>query len=137
VAQRRKREHGTAAGTVTRENVLETIVGAVEDEFDNDAPAIVEEGNGRFIVSGDATLAAVNLRLNLSLEADDADTLSGFLTARVGQVLQVGDKLDLQGALAEVVEVDGNRATKTRLTVSDSIRGSTEWDELSQWSKSK
>lgn len=73
---------------MTLENVLKPSVGAVEDEFDDEAPAIVEEGNGRFIVGRDAPLAAVNRRLNLLLEADDADTLSGNLTAKVGQVLQ-------------------------------------------------
>jgi CBS domain containing-hemolysin-like protein len=62
----------------------------------------------------------VNRHLNLLLEADDADTLSGYLTAKAGQVLHVGDKLDLEGAVAEVIEVDGSRATKTRVTVSDS-----------------
>ncbi len=46
-------EHGTVVGVVTLENVLEPIVGAVEDEFDDEAPPIVEEGNGRFIVRGD------------------------------------------------------------------------------------
>jgi CBS domain containing-hemolysin-like protein len=39
-------EHGTVVGVVTLENVLEPIVGAVEDEFDNEAPMIVEEGKG-------------------------------------------------------------------------------------------
>lgn len=43
-------EHGTVVGVVTLENVLEPLVGAVEDEFDDEAPLIVEEGNGRFLM---------------------------------------------------------------------------------------
>jgi CBS domain containing-hemolysin-like protein len=113
-------EYGTVVGVVTLENVLEPIIGAVEDEFDNEAPPIIEEGNGRFVVRGDATLAFVNRRLRLNLEADDADTLSGYLTVSIGRGLQTGDKLDLQDAAVEIMEVDGTRATKLRVTLTDS-----------------
>jgi CBS domain containing-hemolysin-like protein len=111
-------EYGTVVGIVTLENLVEQIVGSVEDEFDHEEPLIVEEGENRFIVQGTTTLDVVSQRLNVDLESDEVDTFSGYLTARAGRVLKVDDRLELQGAIAEILEIDGTRATRIRVTVS-------------------
>ena len=121
-------EHGTAVGIVTLENVLEQIVGAVEDEFDTEPPDITDDGDGRFLVLGSTSTNLVNEQLGLNLTAGDVDTLAGVLMERVGRLLHVGDQVDLEGATAEVLEVDGVRATRIRVTIegtdpSDSPRG--------------
>ena len=112
-------EHGGTAGIVTLENVLEEIVGAVQDEFDREAPDIVDEGGNRYVVLGGASLESVNRQLHLEWRVAGVNTLSGFLVAQVGRFLHAGEKVDLPGATAEVLEVEGNRATKVRLTLSD------------------
>lgn len=109
-------EHGSVTGIVTLENVLEQLIGAVQDEFDTESPPVVPAGSGDFLVQGLATIERVNRELGLALHSDDADTLSGLLTARAGRLLKAGDLIELEGAAAEIVEVRGGRAETIRLT---------------------
>ena len=113
-------EYGTLVGFVTLENVLEEIVGPVEDEFDTEPPPIVEEGPQAFIVLGSSPVKVVNRRLGLGLASRDADTFSGLLTARLGRIPKAGDRVDLEDAAAEVLEVKGARATRVRVTLPES-----------------
>ena len=111
-------EHGTVAGAVTLENVLEQIVGPLDDEFDSQQPDIVRDGPGRFIVRGQTLIETVNQQLDLHLEAGEVDTISGLLVARLGRILKEGDRVELDSAVAHVLEVDGDRALHIRMDVS-------------------
>jgi CBS domain containing-hemolysin-like protein len=114
-------EHGTIVGIVTLEDVLEQLVGEVQDEFDAELPHIVSEGQGQFIVLGGTFIEDINDELNLDLHSEEMDTLSGLLTEYVGQMLIPGKSVDLDnGVKAEVLEVKGNRATRVRLTIPNS-----------------
>lgn len=107
-------EYGTVIGMVTMENVLEQIVGKVEDEFDLETPDIVPDGTGQFIVNGSAPIDAVRRTLKLELPGE-VDTFSGLLVSVEGELLEAGDRIDLDGATAEVLEVKGARATSVRV----------------------
>lgn len=109
-------EFGTAVGIVTLENVLEQIVGAVQDEFDTEMPEIVPEGEGQFMVQGQLAIERLNRELKLDLDDSEVDTISGLLVSRLGRLLRVGDVVQLKGAEAEVMEVEAGRATRIRLT---------------------
>ncbi len=111
-------EYGTVLGCATLEDVLEEIVGPVEDEFDTKPVQIKPDGPGKFIVPGGTGLAAVNRQLNLQLSSIEAETLSGLLTEKTGQVLSVGDRIELDGGTAEVIEIRGSRATSIRMELS-------------------
>ena len=110
-------EHGSVIGIVTMENVVEQIVGAVQDEFDAESPEVVHEGNGIYTVNGHMPLEHVNRELNLRLASPDVDTLSGLLVSQLDRLVQVGDKVQLDGATAEVVEEKGGRASQVRISV--------------------
>ncbi|MEK6235140.1 MAG: hemolysin family protein [Planctomycetales bacterium] len=110
-------EHGTIVGLVTLENVLEEIIGPVEDEFDAETPDFAPEEDGRFLVQGSTSLDAMNEQFGLKLEATDVDTFAGILVEHVGRVLRVGDQVELDGIAAEVIEVQGARATCIRVTL--------------------
>ena len=107
-------EFGTAVGIVTLENVLEQIVGAVQDEFDTEMPEIVPESKGRYLVAGQLPIERINRELKLDFDDSDADTVSGLLVSKLGRLLKVGDVVKLKGADAEVVEVQAGRATHIR-----------------------
>jgi CBS domain containing-hemolysin-like protein len=114
-------EHGTIVGVVTLEDVLEQLVGEVQDEFDAELPNIVPDGQGQFMVLGGTSIEDLNDELDLNLHSEGMDTLSGLLIEHVGQMLSPGKRVDLKsGVKAEVVEVEGNRATRVRLTISNS-----------------
>jgi CBS domain containing-hemolysin-like protein len=112
-------EFGTVIGMVTLENVLERIVGHVEDEFDFETPEIVPAERGTFLVDGRILLETVNRALDLSLASGEASvsTLSGLLAERLGRVVKVGDVIEFSAARVEVLDVRGGRARQVRVTV--------------------
>ncbi|MEQ9411754.1 MAG: hemolysin family protein, partial [Fuerstiella sp.] len=113
-------EYSTTIGIVTLENVLEQIVGAVQDEFDLETPEIVPDGPGQYIVQGGTPIDVVEKVLNIYRGNDDVDTFSGLLMSRHGEILESGDTIDLDGAVAEVLEVKGARAERIRVTLNNS-----------------
>ena len=109
-------EYGTTIGIVTLENVLEQIVGAVQDEFDLETPDVVPDGPGQYIIQGSAPVDEVARTLGLQPDDGDYDTFSGLLMARAGKILEAGDHIRIEGATAEVLEVKGSRALRIRVT---------------------
>ena len=116
-------EFGSVVGVITMENVVEQIVGDVQDEFDSEPPEIVPEGADTFKVSGQLPIERVNRELGLDLYAPDVDTLSGLLVSRLNRLLKVGDRVRLRNATAEVVEEQGGRATQVRMRIAQGDEG--------------
>jgi magnesium and cobalt exporter, CNNM family len=110
-------EYGNNIGLATLETVLEQIVGPVEDEFDREAEPIVEEIPGRFLVQGGTALDTVTRRIGVELENDEFDTFSGYLVGHARRLLETGDRLQLEGFEAEIVEAKDGRATRVRVTL--------------------
>ncbi|MGQ0733838.1 MAG: hemolysin family protein [Acidobacteriota bacterium] len=110
-------EHGSVVGVVTLENLVEQIVGPVQDEFDSEPPEIVRQSDRLFTVGGHVSVGLVNRELGLRLAADAADTVSGLLVSRVGRLLKVDDTVHLDGVTAQVLEVERGRATVVRLRI--------------------
>lgn len=113
-------EYGTITGMVTLENVLEKIVGDVDDEFDNAEPDIVPEGPGSFLVRGATSIEFAREKLKIPLtESTEADTVAGLLMEYCQKILSQGDSIDLEGAVVEVLEMKNDSATKVRFKISE------------------
>lgn len=110
-------EFGNVIGAVTMENVIEQIVGTVQDEFDLEDPLIVPEQNGIFLVDGGISLEELEKSLKYEFEDTEADTLSGFLTFKLEQLPKEGDEVDLGQFVAEVIETLDSCAEKVRIRV--------------------
>ncbi len=110
-------EHGTITGIVTLENVLERIIGPVDDEFDDSDPTIVPMGKDQFIVQGTTPIEDVEKALGLNLDDEDVDTVSGVLMTRAQKIPSPGDRIEFKGAHAEILEVRDDRAMKIRFTL--------------------
>ena len=108
-------EYGTVIGIVTLENVLEQIIGAVDDEFDTEEPDIVPAGPSEWLVRGSAPLEKVERKLGIPHHEADVDTLSGLLVHLVGRLLVAGDRVALGPFSAEVLEVRNDCAFKVRV----------------------
>lgn len=114
-------EHGTVIGIVTLEQVLEQLVGSVEDEFDSEVPGIFKEATGKFLIDGDVSIEEVNSVLDIDLNTHEAETLSGLLVEHTGNYPEKGQKISLtEGIMAEVVQVKDRRALKVRITLPSS-----------------
>ncbi|MEP3390376.1 MAG: transporter associated domain-containing protein, partial [Reichenbachiella sp.] len=111
-------EYGTVIGIVTLENVIEELVGAVQDEFDEEQAPIIEESEGKYLVNGSLSINYLNEHLNLDLEANEADSLSGLLLEQAGIHLTKGQKIRLNdGTVAEIINLKHRRVIKARLNI--------------------
>ncbi len=104
-------EYGSTRGIVTLEDVLEEIVGEIDDEHDaDDAVEEMIRANGDgFHVSALTPIAEFNARFGASLPDEDFDTLGGLVTASAGQVPAVGDNVEVDGFRFQVLEADDRR----------------------------
>jgi putative hemolysin len=113
-------EFGGTSGLVTVEDVLEEIVGEIEDEYDVDEPPPVEvslTGEGA-IVDARMTIDDVNEELGLNLPEEDNDTLGGFVFSLFGRPPQVGERIAYDGIEFQVEATEGMRLQKIRIIVS-------------------
>jgi CBS domain containing-hemolysin-like protein len=108
-------EFGGTAGLVTLEDVIEQLVGEVQDEFDLEAPAFKEEGPGTLVVDGLTSLDALRERLGLELTDEPYDTVGGLVFGRLGRLAAVGDTVEIEGYRFQVTAVDGRRVAQVRV----------------------
>jgi putative hemolysin len=103
-------EFGGTAGLVTLEDLLEEIVGEIQDEHEEDEPqgfTLLESGDVR--VHGGVPLREVAEHLTLTLPEDDYDTVAGFVFGRLNRIPRVGDEVRVEGGLFRVVRMRGRR----------------------------
>jgi len=108
-------EYGGTAGLVTIEDLLEEIVGEIRDEYDVESEPIVDEGNGRFVISGKVNIDEVVKRLNVDIERGDFETVGGYLLSHIGRVPAIGEKFEIDGLSVEVLEAERRRINKVRI----------------------
>jgi CBS domain containing-hemolysin-like protein len=114
-------EYGGVAGLVTVEDIIEEIVGEIEDE-DTEQEEVIEiiEGEGGYYdVLGSTEIDKVERIFDIELEDDEYTTIAGLVTSEAGYVPKVGDKLDLKGLAIEILQADEKRITLLRLRKTD------------------
>jgi magnesium and cobalt transporter len=111
-------EFGTTAGLLTIEDVLEEIVGEIEDEFDekDGQSSIYTLADGGQRVAGDATVVAVNEFFELKLPTDEFDTIGGLVAHELGQVPRRGESLTLSGLVFTVMLARGGAVRWFKVT---------------------
>ncbi len=105
-------EYGGTAGICTLEDLLEEIVGEIEDEFDVPEEQLEQVDDDTWRVDGMFPIDEFNERFGTELPDDDYHTLAGFVFGQLGRAPQPGDDVSWDGMRFDVLEVDGNRIEK-------------------------
>ena len=109
-------EYGGTAGLVTLEDLLEEIVGEIRDEYDVETEAFVDEGQGRFVVSGKADIEALGKRLGVEIDAEGFETVGGYVMARLGRVPAAGEVHPIDDLLVEILDAERRRVHRVRVS---------------------
>ena len=109
-------EYGGVAGLVTLENVIEEIVGPIQDEFDAEKPELIDRGDGVWQVSGAMLVMDLEDELGIELTDRDEDTVAGLVLSDLGRRPRVGDRVETAGVTFELLEIQGYRIRTLRLT---------------------
>jgi CBS domain containing-hemolysin-like protein len=125
-------EYGSVAGLVTLEDLLEEIVGEIDDEFDIEDAPIVRLGPDRYRVEGSLPVEEFNERFDRKLSDDDYHTIGGIIFGELGRAPAVGDSVEIGNVRFDVADVDGTRilhADATLLSVPQAVHDDEDGDE--------
>jgi putative hemolysin len=109
-------EYGGTAGILTLEDLIEEVIGDINDEYDFATRQAVE-ANGVLELAGSMSLVDVRSDYELEIPHGDWSTLGGFVFGALGRVPKIGDRVRLTGSELEVVAMDGRRVAAVRVLV--------------------
>jgi CBS domain containing-hemolysin-like protein len=110
-------EYGGLEGLVTMEDVLEEIVGEINDEYDEEVRSQIVRDGAAFILDGMLAVRDANRKLKMKLPEDEAyTTMAGFLLAQAGRVLEPGDEVPVREGVFKVERVERRRIVRIRFT---------------------
>lgn len=109
-------EYGGTSGIVTLEDVLEEIVGEIQDEHQTEPPEVEDEGNGSFLVAGGAHVEVLEWLFGVEVGEMDFDSVAGLVLDRLGHLPKAGEIVTWKGLRLEAVDVDRRRLKRVRLS---------------------
>jgi CBS domain containing-hemolysin-like protein len=109
-------EYGGTSGMVTLEDIMEEIVGEIQDEFDEERPGVEKLGEDEYSIDGLMLIEEINDLLELHMETDDYDTLGGWLYSKLEiNPPQKGQSVEFDNHLFMVEETDNKRISRIKL----------------------
>jgi len=108
-------EYGGTAGLVTVEDLLEELVGEIQDEYDREDPMLSPLGPGVWRIDARMAIDDLNEHLDLDLPHEDFDTVGGFVFGQLGRQLEEGESVHYEDLEFVVEKTDGRRVDKLRL----------------------
>lgn len=112
-------EFGGTSGLITTEDIIEEIVGEIQDEFDNEKPFYQKRGN-QYSINGQLLIEDVNRYFQLDIEDENNDTIGGWLFSQLGKVPQLNDEIKYRQWTFVVEELDQFQITRIKVIPAES-----------------
>ncbi|TML84975.1 MAG: HlyC/CorC family transporter [Actinobacteria bacterium] len=125
-------EYGGMEGIVTLEDLLEEIVGEIEDEFDLPDESVEQVDDDTIRIDGTFPIDDFNERFGTDIPVEDYHTVAGFVFGQLGRAPEVGDDVSWNGLRFDVVEVEGSRIGKIAVTFERRPEPETAGDDLDE-----
>lgn len=109
-------EYGGTAGVVSIEDLLEELVGDIQEEHEQEEKPLVREGDGTYLALGTASLDDLRAALSVELEAEGVETIAGLIFSHLGRIPSQGEVVEANGLRLEVVEADTRKIRRVRVT---------------------
>ena len=108
-------EYGGTAGLVTMEDLVEELIGDIKDEYDVESPTHEQGALGEITVDGLLNRDDFEDRTSIELPEGPFETIAGFIISQLGQLPQIGDKVEIDNHEFVVTELDGRRVSRVRV----------------------
>ena len=108
-------EYGGVSGLLCMEDIIEHIVGDIQDEFDNESEDIVQLAEAQFLCDARANLGYINKKLSLDFPDEEFDTLGGFVFDLFGRVPALYEKVEHEGVQFVIQQMEGNKMRKIKI----------------------
>lgn len=109
-------EYGGTVGLVTMENIVEELIGQIQDEFDQEKPLLTRSSETTWEAAGALPLHELEELVGVPVRAEDVTTTSGWVTQRLGGFPKVGDTVTVGNCELRVEEMEGTRVARLRVT---------------------
>ncbi|NQY73979.1 MAG: HlyC/CorC family transporter [Candidatus Margulisbacteria bacterium] len=109
-------EYGGMSGIVTMEDIIEEIIGEIQDEYDRENPEFIKIGDHLFLVDAKISVNDLSDKIGITFpENEDYDTLAGFVISTLGRFPEEGEEIPLKNCIIRVKEVHKRRITKLEI----------------------
>ena len=108
-------EYGGTSGLVTIEDILEEIVGEIQDEFDEEGEEINKTEDGNYIVDGKVIIEDINELLDIEIDAENVDTIGGWIYSQLNSYPQINEKVNYEDYEFTILKCDRKRISKVSI----------------------
>ena len=110
-------EYGGTAGLLTIEDLVEVIVGDIDDEYDEEEEEIVKINDNEYLVEGSTKISDVNEQLGINLESEEFDSIGGFIIGYLKRIPEENEIIEVEDVKFKVESIDKNRINKIRIFI--------------------
>lgn len=109
-------EYGGTSGVVTIEDLIEQLVGEIQEEHEKEERPVVAQNDGTFLAQGSASVEDLESALGVEVRAVGFDTIAGLVYSALGRIPDVGEKVEVNGLRLEILKADTRRIERVRVS---------------------